>query len=188
MESWRPCENYEGSYEVSNYGNVRSLNRNVEYLDGRIRAYIGQELKQSMDKYGYMNVYLSKNGSDKRTRVHRLVAYAFIFNEHELPEVNHKDGDKSNNYWENLEWVSSSGNISHAIEMGLSIKPSGTKAYRFTGAVHAFDKDGKLIAIMHGNREMAEYGFDYRLVSAVLKGKRKTHKGCTFIKMDKENA
>lgn len=186
MEHWLPCENYEGYYEVSNTGLVRSINRTITRSDGVIVEYTGKILAQSLDKRGYYNVYLSKNGSNKRTRVHRLVAYSFIFNEEYKEQVNHKDGNKSNNNDWNLEWSTNLENMQHAIENNLKAEiPFGEKAFKFTGAVQAYNKEGTLVATMYGNADMKSKGFDYRLVSAVLMGKRKSHNNCTFIKLNK---
>lgn len=97
MEIWKPIANYEGLYEVSNEGNVRSLNYRHT---GKV-----QVLKLSVNRYGYLQVNLhSKEGKQKTYKVHRLVAQAFIPNPNNLPEVNHKDENKTNNCVENLEW------------------------------------------------------------------------------------
>lgn len=172
MELWKSCE-VNTSYEVSTLGNVRSIDRVILRKDGQTRRYKGKAMSQNADKYGYSNVYLSQGGKDTRVRVHRLVAIAFIPNPDNKPEVNHKDGVKSNN--------------KHAVAMGLSIHKAGTEARRFTGSVQAFNEDGELVATMSGNKEMKEHGFDFRLVSAVLMGKRKSHKDCTFVKLERED-
>ena len=183
MELWKPCEDYEEYYEVSNTGVVRSIDRTITRSDGALRTYKGKVLATSFDRRGYVNAYLSKEGKDKRVRIHRLVAYAFIYNENEKPQVNHLDGDKSNNNDWNLEWATNLENIQHANLSGLKAEmPFAEKSYKFTGAVEAY-KNGILIATMCGNKEMKDNGFDYRLVSAVLMGKRKTHAGCMFIKL-----
>ena len=98
-EIWRPIVGYEGLYEVSSYGRVRSLDRydsNNHFLKGRI-------LKLCADKDGYLNVGLSSNNKVKKYKVHRLVAEVFIPNPNNLPQVNHKDENPSNNRVENLE-------------------------------------------------------------------------------------
>lgn len=109
-EEWRPVAGYEGIYEVSNYGNVFSLER----IDSAGRRRGGFKLKQKTNKYGYKCVNLSKNGIVTSTTVHRLVAQAFIPNPDNKPEVNHKNEDKQDNRVENLEWVTSKENQNHA--------------------------------------------------------------------------
>ena len=88
METWRDVNGYDGSYQISNYGNVKSFN-------------------------GYLFVTLYKNGKTKHYLIHRLVAEAFIPNPNGLPEINHKDENKENNSVENLEWCDRSYNMTY---------------------------------------------------------------------------
>lgn len=114
-EIWRDIPNYENKYQVSNYGNVRSLNRNIECTQNNkeyTRIYKGKMLIQG-DVDGYKTVYL-----DKTYMVHRLVASAFIPNPDNKPEVNHKDRNHANNHISNLEWVTKAENTKHALENG----------------------------------------------------------------------
>ena len=98
-EIWKPVKDYEESYEVSNYGNVRSVDRMVKCLNG-FEKRKGKVLKQSKNSSGYYVVNLSR----KSKLVHRLVAEAFIPNPNNLPIINHKDENPSNNNVDNLEW------------------------------------------------------------------------------------
>ena len=91
MEEWKEIPGYEGLYEVSNTGNVKSLIKN-------------NIIKGFINKKGYIQVSLSKNGIIKKFSVHRLVAQAFLQNPYNLPQVNHRDEDKINNNVDNLEW------------------------------------------------------------------------------------
>ena len=109
IEEWRPIEGYEGLYEVSSYGRVRSLDRydsNNHFLKGRI-------LKLCADKDGYLNVGLCLGNKEKKYKVHRLVVEAFIPNPDNLPQVNHKDEDKTNNRVENLEMCNAKYNSNY---------------------------------------------------------------------------
>jgi hypothetical protein len=103
-EVWKDVPGYEDLYQVSSYGNVRSLDRYVNSRNGSRKPVNGQILKQEKTKSGYLQVPLSKCGRHKRFKVHRLVACAFIGNPLNLPQVNHKDENKLNNHVENLEW------------------------------------------------------------------------------------
>ena len=103
IEEWRTIVGYEGQYEVSSYGRVRSLDR----YDRMNRFWKGRILNLHTGTGGYLFVGLSSNGNEKNYLVHRMVAQAFIPNPDNLPQVNHKDEDKSNNRVDNLEWCTS---------------------------------------------------------------------------------
>ena len=117
-EIWKDISNYEGLYQVSNLGNIRSLNR---YTNGRNskRLIKGKILKVFKDKDGYMNVNLYKNAEIKQFKVSRLVAQAFIPNIDNKPQVNHIDGNRYNNQVSNLEWCTSRENNLHAFRNNL---------------------------------------------------------------------
>lgn len=93
-EVWKPIKDYEGLYEVSNYGRIRSLKRKAPHI-----------LKQCDNGYGYLMVTLSKNGKQMTIKVHRLVAEAFIPNPENLPTVDHIDRNRKNNFANNLRWT-----------------------------------------------------------------------------------
>ena len=102
-----PIKGYEGSYEVDQFGRVFALDRTVRVDDnGRVydKPIRARQLKQGIHSKGYKIVTLTKDGVSKTAFVHRLVAEAFIPNENNLPCINHKDEDKTNNFVENLEW------------------------------------------------------------------------------------
>lgn len=106
MEEWKSIPGYEGLYEISSYGRVKSLDRYVKVKSKSYRLQKGKMLSPIKNKYGYLQVFLCCNGKYKIISVHRLVAEAFIPNPDNLPIINHKDEDKSNNCVENLEWCS----------------------------------------------------------------------------------
>lgn len=131
MEEWKPIKGFEGLYEISSIGRVKSLSRLIDR--GGKPNYVRKErmLMTPLDRYGYKKVSLSKNKVRKHTTVHRLVAEAFISNPKELPEVNHKDGDKLNNHKNNLEWCTGEYNMKHARSNNLIDynKVSGENCY-----------------------------------------------------------
>ena len=113
-EEWRPVKGYEGIYEVSNLGRVRSLDRVSKFKTGRVVPIAGRVMKTGLHYKGYERLMLSDgSGREISKFVHRLVAEAFIPNPDGLPEVNHKDEDKTNNRPENLEWCSHIANSQH---------------------------------------------------------------------------
>lgn len=109
IEEWRPVVGYEGLYEVSNTGQVRSLDK----YDSINRFYEGRILKLFADRLGYLRVQLYSNSKRKSFLVHRLVAQAFIPNPDNLPQVNHRDEDPSNDNVENLEWCDGKYNVNY---------------------------------------------------------------------------
>ena len=102
---------YEGYYQISNFGKVKSVSR--------FQSTTERILKQEFDKKGYKRVRLSINNKSKKFQVHRLVAIAFIDNPYNKPEINHKDGITFNNCFLNLEWCTHSENMKHAFKIGL---------------------------------------------------------------------
>lgn len=134
MEEWRDVVGYEGLYQVSSYGRVKSLH----YVGGKFTRYCphcgrgrkyppGERILKSYVCKGIGRVYptvrLSKDGITKNYSIHRLVAIAFLPQSPDKPDVNHKDGDKLNPRLENLEWVTTSENLRHAFKMGLLKMP-----------------------------------------------------------------
>lgn len=122
QEIWKDVTGYEGIYQVSNLGNVKSLYRKVFYTDGRNYIYKERILNWNiMKKVNRCYVHLYKNSERKSMLVHRLVAQAFIPNPDDLPEVNHKSGITTENDISNLEWVTHSDNMKHGILHGNNI-------------------------------------------------------------------
>ena len=107
-EEWRDVIGYEGAYQVSNKGRVRSFYRNKIHI-----------MTPTVSIFGYARVMLSKGGDNITVAVHRLVAKAFIPNPDNKPQVNHVDSNRLNNCVENLEWVTTKENVSHSFKFGF---------------------------------------------------------------------
>ena len=122
MELWKDVPGYEGLYQISNFGNVKSLER----IDNSNHFHEEKILKQKIFRNGYWYVNLSKDGKHHNYHVHRIVAKLFVKNSLNKPQVNHIDGDKTNNNVNNLEWVTMSENIRHGYKTGL-ISTKGEK-------------------------------------------------------------
>lgn len=114
VEEWRPVVGYEGFYEVSNLGNVRSIDRIIKYKKSGKSLRRGRTMRLNTNRYGYIDLKLCKNGQEKAHLVHRLVANAFLINPETKPQVNHKNGVKNDNRLENLEWATLSENRLHS--------------------------------------------------------------------------
>lgn len=132
IEEWRPIEGYEGLYEVSNTGRVRSVDRYVKSKGESYWLRKGKMLSPGKDTYGYLFVILTCNGKRKAINVHRLVAKAFIENPDNLPQVNHKDEVKSNNCVENLEWCTAKYNNKYGSRKD-KVRESKLKSGYWTG-------------------------------------------------------
>ena len=110
-EIWKDIAGFEGLYQVSNLGNVKRLISE--------RVFEERLIGRSIDRYGYVKRVLSKGGKSHCFTEHRLVAMSFIENPNNKATVNHKNGIKTDNTVENLEWLTSGENTRHAIETGL---------------------------------------------------------------------
>lgn len=123
-EIWKDIEGYEGLYQVSNMGRVRSLDRVItsSYSYGTKTSFLkGKIRKLSLDGQGqYLQANLNKENKQKQFLVHRLVAQAFLLNSENKETVNHKNGIKTDNRANNLEWATRSENEKHAYKMGLA--------------------------------------------------------------------
>lgn len=169
MEIWRAIVDTKGFIEVSNEGRVRSL------LTGKPRV-----LKTQPDKKGYHRIRVTIEREKMSYKVHREVAKAFISNPDNLPQVNHKDGNKDNNAVANLEWVTNMDNAQHAIKNGLweNVFEASRKTTEASRKPIVAYRDGE--AKPFRSISDAERYFDSRHICDVLKGKRQHVKGWSF--------
>lgn len=179
-EVWKDVPGMEEYFQVSDAGRIRSKDRVCLRSDTLTPvSFRGKVLTGVKNRSGYLIIRTSISAEKITLRPHRIVAGVFVPNPENKPQVNHLDGDKSNNSAANLEWVTNSENQLHAIASGLKYMPVGKNAMRFERAVDVF-RNSIYITTLYGNADMAGFGVDYRNVSACLLGKRKTHRGYTF--------
>lgn len=179
-EVWKSVVGYEGLYEVSNYGRIRSLIKNT-----RIRNADGL-MKFKYDNHGYYRVNLTKNKTQKTELVSRLVATAFIPNPNGLPHVGHEDDNKNNNSVSNLYWTDAAENNNHNGKMerfqAIHRKKISIIAEAISNPVIGRNiKTGKEIKFP-SMQEAQRNGFDCGKISMCCSGKRKSHKGYEWRK------
>ena len=120
--SWKDIPGYERIYKCCSAGIIASYPR-VQHTNIRNNSLCirkEQKLKPTLTRFGYLRIALYRNGKSKKFHVHQIVALCFCNGFFEGAQVNHKDGNKLNNNWNNLEWVTPSGNMKHAFETGLN--------------------------------------------------------------------
>ena len=161
-EVWKDVKDYEGLYQVSDRGNVRSVDR-INHIG---RRYNGRILKPRYDKDGYLRVGLCKDGKMKSKYIHRLVAEAFIPNPNGFSQVNHKDENPSNNKLSNLEWCDAWYNSNY-----------GTRNERISKKVRAVNIETGDIIRFKSTAEAGRKGYDQSNVAAACKGIYKNTSG-----------
>ena len=158
-EEWRDVVGYEGLYQVSSMGRVKSFKWNKERF-----------LKPSMDKDGYLLVTLCAGGKRKTLKVHRLVCEAFHENPGNKPQVNHINEIKTDNRACNLEWCTCKQNVNH-----------GSRNERVSKPVGQYSLDGKLIKLWPSTMEAErQAGFSQGNISQAANGKYKQAYGCIW--------
>jgi DNA-binding NarL/FixJ family response regulator len=174
IEIWKPLKEYEGLYEISNMGKIKSLIKK-----GNIKEQIR---KTGLDvSTGYINVMLRKNNKPLTKRVHRLVAEAFVPNPDNKLVVNHIDGNKKNNKASNLEWMTYSENTLHSFKTGLQKKIFGDNNYITKIKDQDVFEIKKLISQGKTNKEIAKiYGVNPSQISRIKTGQRRK-KPCNDI-------
>jgi len=154
-----------------------------------VNTETGRVLKQKIDKEGYKSVCLYLAEGKKYKRVHRLVAQVHIDNINNFPVINHKNGVKTDNRSENLEWCTQSHNIKHSFDSGFQ-KPTilmGHNHGMYKGVILATSKDGDSKIYIRALTDCYKYGFNSGHVSSCINGNLNAHKGFTFMRINDEN-
>lgn len=173
-EIWKDITGYEGHYQVSNLGSVRSMNKIAKGKNNSSKFFKGRILQPSLSE-GYLSVGLCKNGKQSTIRVHRLVAKTFIPNPENKRTVNHIDENKLNNNVENLEWATDKENCNH----GSRTIKSSVNRYK---PVKQLSLSGNLIKVHRGIKLASEdTGISQKRIVDVLKGRTKQTGGYRWI-------
>ena len=160
MEQWKDIKGYEGLYQVSNEGRVKSLKWNKEKI-----------LKGGHHTKGYLQLCLYKDGQVIMKKIHRLVAEAFIPNPNNYKEVNHKDENKENNSVENLEWCTQEYNHNYGTRTQRQIESCSKRVDQIDAIT------GEVVHKWKSTIECERNGYNCGHISDCCNGKRKTHKG-----------
>lgn len=155
-EVWKDIKDYEGLYQVSNFGKIRKL-RFINNICNKNKIFFITPQKVN----GYYHVVLYKNGKYKDKLLHRLIAETFIPNIKNYLEVNHKNGDKTDNRVENLEWCTRKQNMQHAVKTGLYISPNkgryGANSYKALKVKMLNKENNEVIKIFGSIIDAAHY-------------------------------
>lgn len=178
IEEWRDIKGYEGFYQVSNLGNVRSI-----FADEHYRAKI---LKPHEQPNGYVFVNLWKDKKPKHKTIHRLVAEAFIPNPNNYPCVNHKDENKQNNRVDNLEFCTHSYNMNYGkrAEKCLATRKS-RGGFTAEKTVLKCNTDGNIVEEWKYLMEAKRNGYSRRMIQFCFTNPNKTYCGCRWCPKDK---
>jgi hypothetical protein len=169
-EIWKDIKGFEGFYQVSNFGRIRGIDRAIRYRHGRERIWKGKIKKPTVTQKGYLKVNLFNGEKNVTREVQRIVAETFIENPLNKEQVNHIDGNKTNNNVENLEWVTPKENTFHSIYvLGNNLKK-----------VSQYDLDGKYIRTFKSIKDAGEAtGTPRCSISNVVHGRR--HKAGNYL-------
>lgn len=179
IEKWKDINGYEGIYQISNYGNVKSLSRKMwngyKYWDSKEKIL---KPRMAKDKSHYETVCLRKDGKSKTFSIHRLVAIHFIPMVNGKNYVNHKDENKRNNHFSNLEWTTAKENINYKDNQ---LRKGNNRSTKVKGVNISTNE----IIIISNKNEAEELGFNKKTISKVADKENRTYKGYRWYNLTK---
>ena len=180
-EEWRDVVGYEGYYMVSSFGRMCSMQRTITQKNGISRIVNHSLLKLRVGTNGYVTVYLRKPNHTKNCTVHRIVAKAFIPNPDNKPCVDHINRERACNNVSNLKWCTHSENMRNPLSLPYyrKINLGRKRPYAYKPIVAI--KDNQVVYQFEKLTDCIQYGFNYTSVSSICVGRRKFHKGFTFM-------
>jgi hypothetical protein len=185
MEIWKDIKGYEGLYQISNYGRVKSLKRIIKDKNNRSIPIKEKILKLNDNGLGYKFICLTDNNNKKKKfYIHRLVAIMFIPSEEGKDIINHLDCNPSNNYYKNLEWTTKKGNTEYMIKLNRNVRTKEWINKLRASAIKNYGKKVKRINIRTGKTKIyaclndtKKDGFTTSSVSQCCNNIRNKHKG-----------
>ena len=175
-EIWKDIKGFEGYYQVSNMGQVRSMDRDVAYSDGTIHHHKSRILKGSPNQQGYLQVNLQRDRQVKHISIHKLVALHFVYGYAEGLQVNHKDENKWNNRADNLEWCTGIYNQNYGTAKQRRVDEYKKAEYAKRCKVLVVYRDGVKIGEYNGYKEVGDaLGFTLDYVSQLANGRKHKH-------------
>lgn len=175
MEFFKDVIDYEGLYQISNFGNVKSLSRKIKSSRG-FRVMRERILKPATDRKGYLAVSLTKNGKSKTIKVHSIVTLCFLGERKNNHQVNHKDGNKQNNHLSNLEYCTRAENIQHAFDNGLITRKKGEEHFRSKLKNEDILKIRKMSKSGFSQRQISKlFSVNHNTIGSVLRGETWVH-------------
>lgn len=188
QEIWKDISSYEGRYQVSNYGRVKSYGFNKTTSSGGNYITKPQLLKSWINTLGYVKVGLTiKTGAkSKHYSVHRLVGEAFIDNPDNKPQINHKNGIRHDNRVENLEWSTASENVQHSFDVLRRVFTRNNngrvgKLHHSSIKIDCYDSEGNFIKTFYGVAEASrELSITQHKIYSCLKAKYKYAENLNF--------
>lgn len=182
QEEWKDIKGFEGYYQISTHGRIRSVNRKIyQPHNQKDSLYKSRIRKATKDKRGYLEINLCKNCKSKKYLVHRLVAETFIPNPHNYPQVNHKDENKMNNSVDNLEWCSAKYNSNYGCR---NKKVSAARTNNMYNQKPVICLETRMVYINSRDAER-KTGYKARSIRAVCEGIYKTLHGLHWAYIDK---
>lgn len=181
IKIWKDFPDFEGLYQACTDGQVRSVDHNTMGKDGKLHHIKGRILKQAEDKDGYKRVVLCKNGVNYYLSVHRIIAMTFLPNPDNLPVINHKDIDPSNNKVENLMWCTVKENNDWGDHKE---KVRATKHATMGDPVVQIDLNNNIAKIWHSAAIASDFGYSRSSISQCVINKKKYHKGYKWVKLE----
>lgn len=188
-EAWKDIPNYEGWYQVSNLGRIKSVDRIITDKDRPNRCILhkGRIIKQYLDKVGYYSLHLSINSKVSVKRVHRIVAQAFIPNPYKFPCINHKDETRTNNVISNLEWCTHKYNTNYGTCIER-VKRKNLLRTDMATPIYQYSLDGSFVCRHNSLRSIERnLGFSMRSIRQVLNGVHAASHGYIWLKSRDDN-